>query len=121
MSTVDIIEAALQELDAQLFPLTLPETSSIVPFDRLPCVVFKQLGGGGVYSHDDGPAADNPQWEFRCWAQTYAGARRLALSVTGALDTIGMQVTSTVDDREVQTSTPNCVVTASGYFEWEDA
>jgi len=119
MDAAHTIEAAIQELDAQLFPLTLPETFAAAPQEKLPCVVFKQAGGPLLYSHD-GPAAENPMWEFRCWATTYVEAKLLSRRVVGALERIGMEVTSSVDDREVRTGTPNIVVTASGYFEWED-
>jgi hypothetical protein len=120
VSAQDAILACLQELDASAFPLTLPVDSKGQP-ERLPAVVFKQIGGGGVYSHDKGPAGFEPLWEVRCWAAKYADAKRLAREVTDALDGIGMEVSSEVDDTELSTGTPNVVITASGFFGDEEA
>jgi hypothetical protein len=120
MSGEDLLMACLQELDAACFPQTLPVNAKGEP-TRLPAVVFKQVGGGGVYSHDKGPAGYEPLWELRCWATTYADAKRLARNVTEAIDELGMQVTGEMDDREGQTGTPNVVLTASGFFSSEEA
>jgi hypothetical protein len=119
MSMLDDILACLQGLGAAVYPLYLPLDEKGAP-TRLPAIVYRQVGGGGVYSHDKGPAAYEPLWEFRCWADTYAGAKRLARSVTGAIDALGMQATSETDDREPETGTPNVIVTAAGFFTDEE-
>ena len=118
MSAVEDILAVLNELDAGVFTGTLPVDVHGKP-TRLPAVVIKQVGGGGVYAHEDGEAAENPLWEFRCWADSYAGTRTLALEVKGAIAPLGMQVSSHVDDIEPQTGTRNAVLTASGHFPTE--
>jgi hypothetical protein len=120
VSGQDLVQTCLQELAAANFPQHLPVDAKGNP-THLPAVVFKQVGGGAVYSHDKGPSAFEPLWEFRCWAATYADAKRLAREVTDAIDGIGMQVTGEADDRENETGTPNVVVTASGYFTSEEA
>jgi hypothetical protein len=114
------IVVALQELDAELLPLELPVNGKGEP-THIPAVVYKQIGGGGLYSHDKGPSGFEPLWEFRCWHETYAGAKRLARAVVEAIDTLGMQMTGESDDKEGQTGTPNVVVTASGCFSAEEA
>jgi len=118
VSAVEDILAVLNELSASVFTGYLPVNAKGEP-TRLPAVVLKQVGGGGGYSHDEGPAYDNPLWELRCWGTTYAESRGLAEQATQAIATLGMQVTSTIDDREPQTGTHSCVLTASGYFPTE--
>lgn len=119
LSADEAILQVLQELDASAFPLELPVNAKGQP-TRLPAVVFKQVGGGAVYSHDKGPAGYDPLWEFRCWATTYADARRLAQNVITAIDDLGMQMSGMTDDREPETGTPNIIVTASGFFPNEE-
>jgi hypothetical protein len=114
------VYAMLKELDAAAYPSGLPVNDKGEPTGNLPAVVFKQIGGGGAYSHD-GMAAEVPLWEFRCWATTYAAARTLARQARVLLEQVGLQMTSMTDQPEPQSGLYWCAVTMDGYFPEEDA
>lgn len=111
-----IVLTALQEVDAQVFPGTLPVSDAKEIAGRLPAVVYKQIGGGGIYDHEPGPSLENPLFEFRCWAKLYADAHSLANEVIDVLDTIGIQVTGKADRLEPQTGAWSVVLTGSAMF-----
>ena len=105
----------LADVDAQLFPGTLPVNEGQDPSPYLPAVVLKQVGGPVLYSHD-GPSMDNPSWEFRCWAKTYADAKGLASEVVDLLEQLAFAVHSEIDHLEPTTHTWDIIITADGYL-----
>jgi hypothetical protein len=87
MTTPELIRNVLVALvDATPFYGSLPSSDPVDVHARLPAVVFGEVAyREGPVSRDGYGGWDRPRWQFDCWAETYIGARDVAVQVQDAL------------------------------------
>lgn len=52
---------------------------------KLPCIVYQQIHGPRVYSHEGDSQLLYPRYQFSCWAKTYKEAKQVAEALASLL------------------------------------
>jgi hypothetical protein len=118
LPTSDPITVALADAFAAggitCYPGFLPPGTADDPFERYPCVTYRQISGGRGYAHDGFTGRRNPLWEVNAWARSYDAARLLAEDAMDALEAaLDAELTATKDDREPQTGATRVILTVN--------
>jgi hypothetical protein len=78
-------------VSTRIYPLQVPQDVA------MPAVAYQQISGSPEYAHDGDSGLNWARFQFTCQAETYAGAKALAVAVKAALS----GASGTMDDTTV--------------------